>query len=50
MQPGEPRVAIVPAYGRTGYYPPEVPGQQRLVIGPNTTVVYELEALKPEFP
>ena len=48
MKPGETRVVIVPAesaYARAGFYPPEVPGQKRLVIWPFTTLVYEIEAI-----
>jgi FKBP-type peptidyl-prolyl cis-trans isomerase len=51
MQPGERRVAIVPAalaYGRSGFYRPEVAGQRRFVISPETLLVYEIEALGSE--
>src|SRR5262245_19088622 len=51
MKPGERRTVIVPAesaYARAGFYPPEVPGQRRLVIWPNTTLVYEIEAIAEE--
>jgi len=46
MAPGERRVVIVPAalgYGRTGLYPPEVPGKRRFVVSPNALLVYEVE-------
>jgi cyclophilin family peptidyl-prolyl cis-trans isomerase len=48
MQPGERRVIIIPAalgYGRAGLYPPEIPGQRRFVISPNTMLVYDVEVL-----
>jgi peptidylprolyl isomerase len=48
MQPGERRIAIVPAalaYGSDGYYRPEVPGQRRFVISPEALLVYEVEVL-----
>jgi FKBP-type peptidyl-prolyl cis-trans isomerase len=51
MQPGERRIAIVPAalgYGREGLYTPEVPGRRRFVISPETMLVYEVEALPPD--
>ena len=49
MQPGERRIAIVPAalaYGRAGLYPPETPGKRRFVISPHTMLVYEVEVLQ----
>jgi len=48
MSAGERQLLIVPvtmAYGRAGYYAPPVPGTRRLVISPNTLLVYEIEAL-----
>lgn len=48
MRPGEQRVVVVPpehGYGRGGLYRPEVPGQPRFVISPNTLLVYEVEVL-----
>ena len=48
MAPGERRVVIVPAalaYGRSGAYPPEIPGKRRFVISPHTTLAYEVEAI-----
>lgn len=51
MKPGERRIAIVPAalaYGRAGFYAPEVPGKKRLVIPPHTMLVYDVEVLGPE--
>jgi peptidylprolyl isomerase len=48
MRPGERRVVIVPAelaYGASGLYPPETPGQPRFVISPHTLLVYEVELL-----
>jgi FKBP-type peptidyl-prolyl cis-trans isomerase len=48
MQPGEKRVAIIPAdsaYGRGGFYAPEVAGKPRFVISPNTLLFYEIEVL-----
>ncbi|HTS31625.1 MAG TPA: peptidylprolyl isomerase [Bryobacteraceae bacterium] len=51
MRPGERRVVIVPAalaYGRSGLYPPEVPGRRRFVISPNTLLVYDVEVMAAE--
>jgi len=51
MQPGERRIAIVPAalgYGREGYYSREAAGRRRFVISPETMLVYEVEALANE--
>lgn len=48
MRPGERRVVIVPAeqaYGASGLYPPETPGQPRFVISPHTLLVYDVELL-----
>jgi hypothetical protein len=48
MAPGERLIAIVPSelgYGSAGLYTPEVPGEPRFVISPNTVLVYEVEAL-----
>lgn len=48
MTPGERRVVVVPpelGYGRSGFYAPPVPGEARLVISPNTMLVYEVEVL-----
>jgi cyclophilin family peptidyl-prolyl cis-trans isomerase len=48
MQPGERRIAVVPAasgYGRAGTYPPEIPGKRRFVVSPNALLVYEVELL-----
>jgi cyclophilin family peptidyl-prolyl cis-trans isomerase len=46
MKPGDRKTVAVPAelaYGRSGYYAPEVPGMRRLVISPGAMVVYEVE-------
>jgi peptidylprolyl isomerase len=48
MRPGERRVVVVPAdlaYGPGGLYRPEIPGQPRFVISPNTLIAYDVEAL-----
>ena len=48
MRKGERLIAIVPgpfAYGTTGFYGKEKPGEKRFVIGPNTTLVYEVEVV-----
>ena len=48
MRKGEKRIAIVPgrlAYGESGYYAPEEPGQPRFVISPRTMLVYEIEVV-----
>lgn len=50
LKPGERRIVIVPGakgYGRAGYYAPEVHGKPRFVISPDTLLVYEVEALRP---
>ena len=33
------------AYGRSGFYSREKPGEKRFVISPNTTLVYDVEVL-----
>lgn len=46
MRRGERRIVIASAsvaYGTSGYFSREVPGQTRFVISPNTTLVYEIE-------
>ena len=46
MRKGEKRIVIVEgrlAYGESGYYAPEQPGQPRFVISPRTMLVYEIE-------
>jgi peptidylprolyl isomerase len=46
MGVGEIRVVIVPAslgYGSGGLYLPEVPGEPRFVIGPNTLLTYTVQ-------
>lgn len=48
MKKGEKRILILIsdlAFGTNGYYAREVQGQQRFVIPPNTTLVYEIEVL-----
>ena len=48
MKPGERRTVAIPpalAYGRSGFYTPEVKGQQRFVISPATMLVYDIEVL-----
>ncbi len=48
MRKGEKRVLIVPAdqaYGAGGYYPPERKGEKRFHVGPNRTLIYEVEVL-----
>lgn len=48
MSPGERKTVIVPAalaYGRSGIYPPEIPGQRRFVVSPNAMLVYVVEVL-----
>jgi len=45
MKAGDRKSVAVPAelaYGRAGYYAPEVPGTRRLVISPMTMVVYQV--------
>ena len=49
MVVGERRTVIVPSelgYGTVGAYPPEIPGEPRFVIGPNTLLVYEIEVIE----
>jgi len=49
MLPGEQRIVIVSAelaYGRSGYYGPNRAGEKRLVVSPNTIVVYGVEVLE----
>jgi cyclophilin family peptidyl-prolyl cis-trans isomerase len=46
MEPGQRILAVVPAplaYGRSGYFAPDRPGEPRFVIPPETMVVYEVE-------
>jgi cyclophilin family peptidyl-prolyl cis-trans isomerase len=46
MRKGEKRVLILPAeqaYGPGGYYAPERKGEKRFHVGPNRTIVYEVE-------
>ncbi len=46
MAPGERRTVIAQgarAYGRSGYYSKEKPGEKRFVIAPDTTLVYDVE-------
>ena len=48
MRPGGQRIIIVPAdaaYGVGGFYGPDVAGEKRLVIPPNTMVIYAIEIL-----
>jgi len=48
MRKGEKRIVIVEghsAYGESGYYAPERPGQPRFVISPRTMLVYEIEVV-----
>jgi len=50
MRPGGQRIIIVPAdaaYGPGGFYGPNVAGEKRLVIPPNTMVIYAIELLDP---
>ncbi|OGD30553.1 MAG: hypothetical protein A2Y56_04605, partial [Candidatus Aminicenantes bacterium RBG_13_63_10] len=55
MKIGEKRLVIAPsslAYGGRGYYGRERRGEQRFVLSPGTTLVYEvelLESLKPDY-
>jgi peptidylprolyl isomerase len=47
MKRGDRRTVAVPAelaYGRAGFYAPDVPGKKRLVISTGAMVVYEVEA------
>jgi cyclophilin family peptidyl-prolyl cis-trans isomerase len=49
MKAGEKKTVVVPgelAYGRAGFYAPEVPGKKRLVISPATMVLYEVEVIR----
>jgi len=49
MRAGETRLVIAQGqagYGRGGYTSPQKPGEKRFVISPNTTLVYEVEALE----
>jgi len=49
MRRGGQRIVIMPAglaYGSEGFYGPNVPGEKRLVIPPNTMVVYAIEVLE----
>ncbi len=49
MKKGEKRVLILPAehaYGTSGFYAKDIPGQERFVISPNTTLIYEIELLE----
>jgi len=51
MSPGKRKTVILPAslaYGRSGAYPPEVPGKRRFVVSPNAMLVYEVEVLPEE--
>jgi peptidylprolyl isomerase len=51
MSAGDRRSVVVPAelaYGRAGFYAPEVPGKKRLVISPWTMLVYDVEAIGNE--
>ena len=48
MKKGERRLVILlpeAAYGESGFYARQVPGQPRFVISPRTTLVYEIEIL-----
>jgi cyclophilin family peptidyl-prolyl cis-trans isomerase len=48
MRLGEKRVVIVPpnmAYGRNGHYGPYKPSNQRFVINPSSTLLYEIEII-----
>ena len=48
MRRGELRILILPAalaYGRSGHYARDVPGEKRFHISPNTMLVYEVERL-----
>jgi cyclophilin family peptidyl-prolyl cis-trans isomerase len=48
MKPGERKVVVIPTakgYGKSGFYPPEVPGRKRFAISPNVLLVYEVEVL-----
>ena len=48
MKSGEKRALILPAehaYGNSGFYAKDIPGQKRFVISPNTTLIYEIELI-----
>ena len=48
MKLGEKRLAIIPAnmaYGRSGFYGPYKPLNQRFVINPGSTLLYEIEII-----
>jgi peptidylprolyl isomerase len=48
MKAGEKKTIVLPAelaYARPGFYAPDVPGKKRLVISPNTMLVYDVEVL-----
>jgi peptidylprolyl isomerase len=49
MRPGERRTIVVPAdlgYGKNGLYPPEVRGQPRFVISPNSLLIYDISVIR----
>ncbi len=49
MKAGEKKKVVAPAevaYGRAGFYAPEVAGKKRLVISSGTMVVYDVEVLE----
>lgn len=49
MRKGEKRVLILPseqAYGVNGAYPPERKGEKRFHVGPNKTIIYEIEVVE----
>ncbi len=51
MKKGEKRILILPpenAYGTSGFYAKDIPGQKRFVISPNTTLIYEIELIEIE--
>lgn len=50
MKIGEKRLIIIPAnlaFGERGFYGKTIPNKKRLVISPNSTLVYEVELLRP---
>jgi cyclophilin family peptidyl-prolyl cis-trans isomerase len=50
MKKGERRLVVLlpeAAYGDSGFYARQVPGQPRFVISPGTALVYEIEILDP---
>jgi DUF1680 family protein/cyclophilin family peptidyl-prolyl cis-trans isomerase len=55
MKTGEKRTVIAPAamaYGRSGFYAKQRPGEKRFVISPGSTLIYDLELLdtvKPDY-